>query len=50
MLDREAISAANLLDLINYSNGINHDNRVFSFGDRIIHMNDGRIDKVENTR
>jgi len=26
---------------------VSHDNRVFGFGDRIIYMNDGRIDKVE---
>jgi putative ABC transport system ATP-binding protein len=26
---------------------VTHDSRVFSFGDRIIYMNDGRIDKVE---
>jgi putative ABC transport system ATP-binding protein len=25
---------------------VTHDNRVFDFGDRIIHMNDGKIDKV----
>jgi putative ABC transport system ATP-binding protein len=26
---------------------VTHDNRVFGFGDRIVHMNDGRIEKVE---
>jgi putative ABC transport system ATP-binding protein len=26
---------------------VTHDNRVFHFGDRIVHMSDGRIDKVE---
>jgi putative ABC transport system ATP-binding protein len=26
---------------------VTHDNRVFGFGDRIVHMNDGRIDQVE---
>jgi putative ABC transport system ATP-binding protein len=26
---------------------VTHDNRVFGFGDRIIHMNDGRIERVE---
>ena len=26
---------------------VTHDNRVFSFGDRIVHMNDGRIDQIE---
>jgi putative ABC transport system ATP-binding protein len=26
---------------------VTHDNRVFGFGDRIVHMNDGRIDSVE---
>ena len=26
---------------------VTHDSRVFSFGDRIIHMNDGRVEKVE---
>jgi putative ABC transport system ATP-binding protein len=26
---------------------VTHDNRVFGFGDRIVHMNDGVIDKVE---
>jgi putative ABC transport system ATP-binding protein len=26
---------------------VTHDNRVFGFGDRIVHMNDGRIDYVE---
>jgi putative ABC transport system ATP-binding protein len=26
---------------------VTHDNRVFGFGDRIIHMNDGRIESVE---
>jgi putative ABC transport system ATP-binding protein len=26
---------------------VTHDNRVFGFGDRIIHMNDGLIEKVE---
>jgi len=25
---------------------VTHDNRVFGFGDRIVHMNDGRIEKV----
>jgi putative ABC transport system ATP-binding protein len=27
---------------------VTHDNRVFDFGDRIMHMNDGRIEKVED--
>jgi putative ABC transport system ATP-binding protein len=26
---------------------VTHDNRVFRFGDRIVHMNDGRIERVE---
>src|SRR5262245_59546438 len=26
---------------------VTHDNRVFEFGDRIVHMNDGRIERVE---
>jgi putative ABC transport system ATP-binding protein len=26
---------------------VTHDNRVFDFGDRIVHMDDGRIDGVE---
>jgi putative ABC transport system ATP-binding protein len=26
---------------------VTHDNRVFDFGDRIVHMNDGHIDSVE---
>ena len=26
---------------------VTHDNRVFEFGDRIVHMTDGRIDRVE---
>jgi putative ABC transport system ATP-binding protein len=26
---------------------VTHDNRVFDFGDRIMHMNDGQIEKVE---
>jgi putative ABC transport system ATP-binding protein len=26
---------------------VTHDNRVFDFGDRIVHMNDGRIQRVE---
>jgi putative ABC transport system ATP-binding protein len=26
---------------------VTHDNRVFDFGDRIVHMTDGRIDRVE---
>jgi putative ABC transport system ATP-binding protein len=26
---------------------VTHDNRVFHFGDRIVHMNDGRIDQIE---
>jgi putative ABC transport system ATP-binding protein len=29
---------------------VTHDNRVFDFGDRIVHMNDGRIDRVEERR
>ncbi|HET6325315.1 MAG TPA: ABC transporter ATP-binding protein, partial [Planctomycetaceae bacterium] len=28
---------------------VTHDNRVFDFGDRIVHMTDGRIDRVEQT-
>jgi putative ABC transport system ATP-binding protein len=27
---------------------VTHDNRVFAWGDRIAHMNDGRIDRVED--
>jgi putative ABC transport system ATP-binding protein len=26
---------------------VTHDNRVFDFGDRIVYMNDGRIERVE---
>jgi putative ABC transport system ATP-binding protein len=26
---------------------VTHDSRVFDFGDRIVHMNDGRIERVE---
>ena len=26
---------------------VTHDNRVFGFGDRIVHMSDGRIERVE---
>jgi putative ABC transport system ATP-binding protein len=26
---------------------VTHDNRVFTFGDRIVHMNDGRIEQIE---
>ena len=26
---------------------VTHDNRVFDFGDRIVHMDDGHIDSVE---
>jgi putative ABC transport system ATP-binding protein len=26
---------------------VTHDHRVFGFGDRIVHMSDGRIEKVE---
>ena len=26
---------------------VTHDNRVFGFGDRIVHMSDGRIESVE---
>jgi putative ABC transport system ATP-binding protein len=26
---------------------VTHDNRVFEFGDRIVYMTDGRIDRVE---
>jgi putative ABC transport system ATP-binding protein len=29
---------------------VTHDSRVFEFGDRIIHMNDGRVEKVEDQR
>src|SRR5206468_5421005 len=29
---------------------VTHDNRVFRFGDRIIHMSDGRVEKVELPR
>ena len=29
---------------------VTHDNRIFSFGDRIAHMSDGRIEKVEDVR
>lgn len=29
---------------------VTHDNRVFDFGDRIVYMTDGRIDRVEDTR
>jgi putative ABC transport system ATP-binding protein len=28
---------------------VTHDNRVFDFGDRIVHMTDGRIDRVNLT-
>src|ERR1700733_10465669 len=28
---------------------VTHDSRVFGFGDRIVHMSDGRVEKVENT-
>ena len=28
---------------------VTHDSRVFGFGDRILHMNDGCIGKVEST-
>ena len=27
---------------------VTHDNRVFDFGDRILHMNDGRVESVDN--
>src|SRR6202011_675708 len=27
---------------------VTHDNRVFNFGDRIAHMDDGRITEIEN--
>jgi putative ABC transport system ATP-binding protein len=27
---------------------VSHDNRVYKFGDRIVHMSDGRIEKVES--
>ena len=26
---------------------VTHDNRIFSYGDRIVHMSDGRIEKIE---
>jgi putative ABC transport system ATP-binding protein len=26
---------------------VTHDNRVFDYGDRIVHMSDGRIEKIE---
>jgi putative ABC transport system ATP-binding protein len=26
---------------------VTHDSRVFAFGDRIVHMSDGRVEKVE---
>ena len=29
---------------------VTHDNRVFGFGDRIVHMSDGRVEKVEEPR
>ena len=29
---------------------VTHDNRVFDFGDRIVYMTDGRIDRVDKTR
>jgi putative ABC transport system ATP-binding protein len=29
---------------------VTHDNRVFAFGDRIAHMDDGRIERVEEKR
>jgi putative ABC transport system ATP-binding protein len=29
---------------------VSHDNRVFDFGDRIIHMNDGRVEQVTENR
>src|SRR5437899_6576646 len=28
---------------------VTHDSRVFGFGDRIVHMDDGRVEKVEKT-
>ncbi len=28
---------------------VTHDNRVFEFGDRIVHMNDGRIERIESS-
>jgi putative ABC transport system ATP-binding protein len=27
---------------------VTHDSRVFGFGDQIVHMNDGRIERVES--
>jgi putative ABC transport system ATP-binding protein len=29
---------------------VTHDNRVFHFGDRIVHMSDGRIEQIETAR
>ena len=29
---------------------VTHDNRIFDFGDRIMHMTDGRIEKVEDRK
>jgi putative ABC transport system ATP-binding protein len=29
---------------------VTHDNRVFGFGDKIVHMNDGRIEEIRGTR
>jgi putative ABC transport system ATP-binding protein len=26
---------------------VTHDSRVFDFGDKIVHMNDGRVERVE---
>jgi len=29
---------------------VTHDNRIFDFGDTIVHMSDGRIDRIETER
>ena len=29
---------------------VTHDNRVFGFGDRIVSMNDGRVERIEEGR
>ena len=29
---------------------VTHDNRIFGFGDRIIHMSDGRVERIEDAR
>ena len=29
---------------------VTHDSRVFGFGDRIVHMSDGMVDRIEEAR